>query len=166
MSRFAPILVFLIFSALVTVLLLHEKPDVTHSEARQMPLLNLTMLSGTEAQVQFYDGITVVNFFASWCTPCLAEHKELMILQKQFPDVSFNGIAWNDSKENIEKMLKDHGNPYDAVWLDTNGSSAVALGLRGVPETYIVKNGSIIYHLAGPILEGTRKNEIEALLAQ
>lgn len=164
MMRFIPIAIFVLFAALATVMLLHKKPAAPHSASFAMPELQLATLEGEARTLALQEGLAVVNFFASWCTPCLAEHKELVALKEQFPDVMFHGVAWNDTTENIRTMLDTHGNPYDAVWADARGQAAIALGIRGIPETYIVKNGRVIYHLSGPIVEAIRKNEIEVLL--
>lgn len=166
MTRLVPLIVFVIFAAMAAVMLLHEKPKATHANRFAMPALEVATLDGESQTLQFTTGISVVNFFASWCTPCLVEHKELVVLKKKFPDIIFHGVAWNDKKESTEGMLREHGNPYDYVWADGNGKSAISLGIRGIPETYIVKNGTVIYHIAGPITESIRIAEIEGVLAQ
>jgi cytochrome c biogenesis protein CcmG/thiol:disulfide interchange protein DsbE len=166
MKRVIPLLVFVVFAAMATVLLLHAKPTAPHSASFVMPSLELVTRENEPHQLVLDNGVVVVNFFASWCAPCLAEHQELITLKKRFPQVTFHGIAWNDTAEKISAMLKEHGNPYDATWLDNSGSSAIALGLRGVPESFIVKEGRVIYHVAGPITASIRSSEIEPLLAQ
>ncbi len=81
--------------------------------------------------------IILLNVFASWCAPCIIEHPELMKLS-QSGKVEIHGIAWRDSRDNIMKWLTARGNPYRMVGLDTTGKSAIALGVMGVPETYII----------------------------
>ncbi|MBN8543430.1 MAG: redoxin family protein [Alphaproteobacteria bacterium] len=151
MTRAVPLIVFLVFAAIAAVLLLHKKPVAADFAPYPLPTLSIAALHDETAPFVLGDGTHLINFFASWCLPCVAEHAELIALKKQFPSVTFHGIAWNDSAENIDAMLEKHGKPYDHVWADTNGKAAIALGLRGVPETFIVRNGRVIYHLSGAL---------------
>lgn len=90
-----------------------------------------------------------INFFASWCLPCREEHEVLEEFSNEFPII---GIAYKDKMENISNFLKDLGNPYEQVFLDFSGKSAIELGLYGVPETYFIdENGIIKYKHVGPI---------------
>ena len=91
----------------------------------------------------------VINYFASWCVPCRQEHNTLKYFSNENTII---GIAYKDSKDNIEKFLNELGNPYKEVFLDNSGRSAIELGLYGVPETYFVdKKGIIRYKHIGPI---------------
>jgi cytochrome c biogenesis protein CcmG/thiol:disulfide interchange protein DsbE len=93
--------------------------------------------------------ITLVNFFASWCVPCLAEHPHMRALADSGVDII--GIAWNDRAPALEAWLAKHGNPYRAVYLD-GGQAAIAMGIRGVPESFLIAaDGSIAMHLRGAI---------------
>jgi cytochrome c biogenesis protein CcmG/thiol:disulfide interchange protein DsbE len=140
-------------------------------ENRKFPDITVTTLDETyrwNPEI-LADHVTVVNFFASWCTPCAAEMPELMALKKQFPMVKFQGIAWNDKPETLKKWLATHGNPFTHVWLDKKGDATIDLGIKGIPETFIIdKTGTIRYHLTGPLTEDLRNNEfggtIKALL--
>ncbi|MFZ4125853.1 MAG: redoxin family protein, partial [Rickettsiales bacterium] len=128
-----------------------------------LPTLRIHALDDERVQFTLNEGTHLINFFASWCLPCVAEHSELVALKKQFPAVTFHGIAWNDTAENIDAMLKKHGKPYDFVWADARGKAAIALGLRGVPETFIVRDGQIIYHLSGAIDASNRETIMRML---
>lgn len=89
--------------------------------------------------------IIVLNIFATWCQPCIIEHPELMKLSAS-GQVELHGIAWRDSRENVMQWLKNRGNPYRMVGLDVSGKSSIALGVMGVPETYIIDSqGRIRY---------------------
>lgn len=97
--------------------------------------------------------VTLVNFFASWCVPCRVEHVNLTRL-KESRDIQLVGIAFKDSQENIQKFLKELGDPYDVILQDPESSVALTWGIHGAPETFIVDKDNIIRHNhAGPIME-------------
>mgnify|MGYP005739604321 FL=1 len=52
----------------------------------------------------------IVNFFASWCKPCLAEHPLLMEMKKK--GVKIIGINFRDDEENFKEWINEHGNPF------------------------------------------------------
>jgi cytochrome c biogenesis protein CcmG, thiol:disulfide interchange protein DsbE len=81
--------------------------------------------------------IVIVNFFASWCVPCRAEHPQLMQLAKRH-NIPVYGIAWRDSSTNAADFLKQLGNPYTAVGVDTSGRMGIDWGVAGVPESFIL----------------------------
>jgi len=90
----------------------------------------------------------IINFFASWCAPCLAEHPTLMKLKQK--NVSIIGINFRDEEDNLNSWLKEHGNPYEYVIRD-NGDIAFQLGLIGVPETYFINKQLIYKKIQGPL---------------
>lgn len=106
----------------------------------------------------------IVNFFASWCIPCLAEHPLITELSKR-SDVVINGIAYSDKPENIKKWLKKHGNPYARVGVDLGRRIGIDWGVTGVPETYIVNaQGKIVYKHGGPLRADVINDEIIPIL--
>jgi len=108
--------------------------------------------------------VQIVNFFASWCVPCLAEHPLITELSKR-DDVVINGIGYSDTPENIEKWLTKHGNPYARVGVDLGRRIGIDWGVSGVPETYIVDaKGIIVYKHGGPLRADIIKKEIVPLL--
>jgi cytochrome c biogenesis protein CcmG/thiol:disulfide interchange protein DsbE len=99
------------------------------------------------------DKVTVVNVWASWCTPCRAEHPLLIALAKD-PRVRLVGINYKDSTENTRRFLGALGNPFAAVGVDQSGRSAIDWGVYGVPETFVVSRDGIIRHKhVGPLSE-------------
>ena len=94
--------------------------------------------------------ISLINIWASWCTPCRAEHEYLMKLSDL--SIPIYGINYRDKYENANNFLKELGNPYTGIGFDLDGVSAVTLGIFGVPETIIVgRDGNIIKKYLGPI---------------
>jgi cytochrome c biogenesis protein CcmG/thiol:disulfide interchange protein DsbE len=105
----------------------------------------------------------LVNFFASWCAPCIAEHPYLMTLQRQ--GVALMGVAYKDKPADALAFLKRHGNPYRRIGVDQPGRVAIDWGLYGVPETYLIdKSGLIRWRWAGPLTEEVLRKDLEPLL--
>jgi len=93
----------------------------------------------------------LVNFFASWCVPCRAEHPFLTELAES-GTVKVHGISWKDDRAASRKWLRDLGNPYTRLGLDRDNDVGIDFGLYGVPETYVIDaTGRIRYRHAGPV---------------
>ncbi|MDA8668847.1 redoxin domain-containing protein [Alphaproteobacteria bacterium] len=119
---------------------------------------NVTLPSSLFDTVDFYDmkplnqkeldDFYIVNFFASWCKPCLAEHPLLMELQSK--GIKIIGINFRDDEENFVKWINEHGNPFFHIIRD-DGSIAYEMGLIGVPETFFIENSEIQKKVQGPL---------------
>ena len=94
------------------------------------------------------DDFFIVNFFASWCKPCLAEHPLLMELKAK--GIKVIGINFRDDEDNFNEWIEEHGNPFFHVIRD-DGTIAYEMGLIGVPETYFIENLNIQKKIQGPL---------------
>ncbi len=93
---------------------------------------------------------TIVNVFASWCVPCLAEHPLIARLAEEGHAVY--GLNHKDQPEAAAKWLARHGNPYTAVGADIDGRASIEWGVTGVPETFIIDaKGIVRFKYAGPL---------------
>ena len=111
-------------------------------------------------------GVTLVNFFASWCAPCREEQPGLMVLARQ-PGITLDGIAYKDKPADSRHFLDNFGNPYRRIGIDQLGTAAIDFGVYGVPETYIVDgSGHIRYRHVGPLGERDVNRKILPLIAK
>jgi len=93
---------------------------------------------------------TVVNFFASWCVPCVAEAPLLGEMKRR--GASIVGIAVRDRPDDVAAFLGRYGNPFTAIGTDPQSDVQIALGSSGVPETFVVDGQGVIrYQHIGPI---------------
>lgn len=94
----------------------------------------------------------LVNFWASWCVPCVAEHPQLMALQRQ--GVPILGINYKDRGADARAFLERRGNPFARLGVDEPGRVAIDWGVYGVPETFVVDGAGVILHKhIGPLTE-------------
>ncbi|MGA0096488.1 MAG: DsbE family thiol:disulfide interchange protein, partial [Burkholderiaceae bacterium] len=87
----------------------------------------------------------VLNVWASWCTPCAVEHPVLLQLA-QSQRVTLVGLNYKDASPAAQTWLAQRGNPYQTVWVDTQGRVGLDLGVYGVPETYIIDPQGRVRH--------------------
>jgi cytochrome c biogenesis protein CcmG/thiol:disulfide interchange protein DsbE len=86
----------------------------------------------------------LVNIFASWCVPCIAEAPILVELKQR--GVPIQAIAIRDRPQDIAEFLRRWGDPYQRIGSDTDSRVQLAMGSSGVPETFIVDGKGIIRH--------------------
>jgi len=93
----------------------------------------------------------LVNFFASWCVPCKAEHPVLTRLARD-EGLTVIGINYKDPNDAGVRFLDELGNPYAQVAADAEGIISLDWGVTGLPETFIVDgDGVVVYRHAGPV---------------
>ena len=108
--------------------------------------------------------VKLVNFFASWCVPCRAEHPILMHITKQNL-VPLYGINYKNKKEKAINWLEELGNPYRRIGVDQSGRAGIDWGVYGLPETYVIdKQGRIRYRHVGPLFPEHLKDTIMPLI--
>jgi len=95
--------------------------------------------------------VSVLNFWASWCVPCVEEHPLLLAL-KERTGVRIYGVNYKDEATLARRFLGRYGNPFVAVGVDGNGRAAIEWGVYGMPESFVISgSGEIVYKHIGPI---------------
>lgn len=103
---------------------------------------------------------SVVNFWASWCGPCVQEHPLLVALSVK-TGVRIMGVNYKDQPAAARRFLGRYGNPYVAVGADANGRGAIEWGVYGMPETFVIDGkGTIVFKHVGPITPETLEKKI------
>ncbi len=104
----------------------------------------------------------VLNFWATWCVPCVAEHPALLRAAARYgKDVAFVGVVYADEVPAALAYLREHGSAYPAA-LDDGGKAAIAFGVYGVPETFFISPaGVIVEKYVGPLDDETLARLIE-----
>jgi cytochrome c biogenesis protein CcmG/thiol:disulfide interchange protein DsbE len=167
MRRFVYFAPLLLFAALVVVFgayALHHNPQVipraTVGEAAPNDALP-TLAGAPPAPIRTaLKGVTLVNFFASWCVPCAEEAPTLAALRAE--GVRVVGVAWKDDPAKTRAFLARFGDPYQTVFVDADGRAGIDFGVTGVPETYLVDDGKILDKQAQPLSAA----DAEALLSR
>ena len=135
---------------------------------KNMPLFNSVSLFDDNIIINSKDiknKKILINFFASWCTPCKIEHPLFFELANDYPNLYILGFNHKDKKEDATKYLNNDGNPYDFVGVDLDGMIALEFGVFGLPETFLInEKGEIIYKFMGPLTKKIIKDEIQPLL--
>ena len=152
----APPLIFAAFVVIAGVGMFTTNSSELRSTliGKPAPPVTPVALSGFEpvtAEALASGEITLVNFWASWCPPCHAEHPKLLEMAAE--GISIIGINFKDRDGPAASYLKEDGNPFVAVAFDPQGRTAIDWGVTAPPETFIVdSDGTVLYRFVGPLV--------------
>lgn len=149
----------LAFVALITVLAsgLLRPADRTVRSAmigQQLPEFALTAIIPGKPGLASTDFATgqprLLNVFASWCAPCIAEAPILM--QLKAAGIKIDGVAIRDTTPALQAFLARNGDPFDRIGNDPESRIQFALGSSGVPESFVIDGqGRIVHQHIGDI---------------
>lgn len=106
----------------------------------------------------------LLNVFASWCVPCIAEAPQLMKLKAA--GVEIDAVAIKDGPEAVKTFLSRHGDPYARIGDDRDRLVQIGIGSSGVPETFVIDGqGRIAAQHIGDIREDDVPKLLKALEA-
>lgn len=133
---------------------------------RSAPDFQLVSLDGEPVQLADAPGPVVLNFWATWCQPCLLEHDHLQRAAQAYSarGVRFYGVLYQDEVSKVKPFLKKHGSTYPTL-IDPDGRTSIDYGVAGVPETFVIRaDGTIAQKFSGPISFGQLAEVLEPLL--
>ena len=162
----SPLIIFGVLVLTLVVGLRHNTASDINKFAQHIgdgaPVTDLPVLNGAGAHFttrSLKGRPYIINFFASWCSDCRAEHEELMTLQAS--NIPMIGITFKDKADKASAYLDRLGNPFVAVAEDNNGRAGIDWGLTGVPETFMIDaNGIIRWHHIGGLTDDIVSNEL------
>jgi cytochrome c biogenesis protein CcmG/thiol:disulfide interchange protein DsbE len=157
----------------VALLLVLATRKSAESSAADSPLLGRPApevigddLSGTTVRLSTMRGrYVVLNFFASWCTPCAREHDDLMRFQQRHEavgDATVLAVLFDDEPADARRFFEDRGGVWPVI-ADERGKVSLDFGVRGPPESFLIDpDGVVLSRIIGEV----RDDRLEALLRE
>jgi thiol-disulfide isomerase/thioredoxin len=136
----------------------------TPASAPAIPALSVTTLDGAAWDLASHRGEwVVVNFWATWCAPCLKEIPDLGELDARHADLSVIGLAYEEiSADDLRAFLLDHPARYPIAIVDVYAPPADFETPRGLPMTYLIApDGTVAKRFLGPVTS----DEVEKAMA-
>jgi cytochrome c biogenesis protein CcmG/thiol:disulfide interchange protein DsbE len=150
-----PLALFAVLAVFLAIGLTRD-PSKLPSELidRPLPTFEMETLSGEPVtSADLVGEVAMLNVFGSWCVACLVEHPLMMELTERGA-VKIIGVNWRDTKDNANRWLARHGDPYATIIFDADSRLVIDLGVTGAPETFILdRDGRIRYKHTGPITQ-------------
>ena len=109
----------------------------------------------------------MVNFWASWCVPCIQEHRSLMRAWRQWGEsgeAAIVGILYQDSPDGGRRFLQRYGGGWTQL-RDPRSRAAIDFGVYGVPETFFVDaEGRVTHKQVGPVSDSILARHLAPLV--
>lgn len=140
----APLMTIALILGVMGYALFNNKGGIDPQVGQPVPVLPLTDFPGGEGDFDLnaVEGPYLLNFWASWCPPCVVEHPLLQALHDQ--GVPIMGVVYKDEPADANRFLNRLGDPFAALAADAEGRVGFELGVTGPPETFLVDADGIV----------------------
>ncbi len=139
-------------------------PEAPRADAPEVPTLQVQTVDGKAWDLAAHRGKwVIVNFWATWCSPCLKEMPELSALDAMREHIEVIGLAYEEIEPTeLQAFLQKHPVVYPIAVVDVYDPPKDFATPRGLPMTYLIApDGKVAKHFLGPV---TAK-EVEAAIA-
>ncbi len=143
------------FLILVLTTITSEARTLTVYPTNNPPVsLTLQDLSGQKHKLENYKGeVVLVNFWGTWCPPCVEELPSLQSLESELKSLGFTVLAVNvnQTHTSVNRFLK--GLQIDlTVLMDTSAKAAKAWGVDYYPTSFLIdKKGNVRFYIVGAV---------------
>ena len=124
--------------------------DTSAKEGGPAPEFTIRTDDGRQVSAKDFGGkVLVLNFWASWCPPCIQEIPSLSQFQKRFQNsgVKVVAISIDKNAQRYREFLRKLPVSFETAW-DPSGDISAKYGTYQIPETYIIKDGRVMRKFA------------------
>lgn len=141
-----------------------ESNSTSRLLGRRVPQIQGTAMDGSSYDIDDSRGRWVlVNFFATWCPPCVAEHPDLVALEawgEETDQLDLVAIVFNDSEAKVQDFFNEYGGNWPVI---NDSEPAISFQIQAVPETFLVDPfGVVQVHFTG----GLDAEEVIAIIEE
>lgn len=168
-ARLAALAVGAVVALLVVLLATREPAEERKTNSaligHQAPGIEGKVLVGKPFDLGATDRWVLVNFFATWCVPCINEHPELRAFATEHADkgdARVVSVVYSDKAADVRDFFQERGGEW-TVFDSDQGRTALDWGVAKVPESYLVAPTGIV---VARFVSGVRRVDVDALIAK